>query len=33
MRKNKVWTVTTVIALVIAVMLGYNLFMKKSIFL
>ena len=30
MRKNKIWTVTTVIALVVAAVLGYNLFMKNK---
>ena len=30
MRKNKIWTITTVIALIIAGILGYNLFMKNE---
>ena len=30
MQKNKIWIVTTVIALVVAVVLGYNLFMKNE---
>lgn len=29
MRKNRVWTVVTVIALILAAVLGYNLFMKN----
>ena len=30
MRKNKIWTVTTLIGLVIVALLGYNLFMKNK---
>ena len=30
MRKNRIWTITTVIALIIAGILGYNLFMKNE---
>ena len=29
MQKNKIWTVTTVIALIVIAVLGYNLFMKN----
>ena len=30
MRENKIWTITTVIALIVAGILGYNLFMKNK---
>lgn len=32
MRKNKIWTVTTVIALIIIAVLGYNLFSQKKVY-
>ena len=32
MRKNKIWTVTTVIALIVAAILGYNLFSQKKVY-